>query len=95
VLAKDLMQAFDANGTIVGLLAATYFYAYAALMIPVVAGARVYPVGAYRTAFAVCAVFALAAALASLLVRETRGKNVHAMLAGAAAGRSLGAERPA
>lgn len=161
VLAKDLMQAFDADGTIVGLLAATYFYAYAALMIPagllivfflmgvvggafvltwpigrevnpphlagvavavvnmggflgaaltqgplgavldagwagvVVAGARVYPVGAYRTAFALCAAFALAAALTSLLVRETRGQNVHGRLVGAAGGRTLGTERPA
>jgi sugar phosphate permease len=34
VIAKDLMQAFDATGAIVGLLAATYFYAYAGLMIP-------------------------------------------------------------
>jgi MFS family permease len=34
VLAKDLMQAFEATGTIVGLLSATYFYAYAGLMIP-------------------------------------------------------------
>jgi len=34
VLAKDLMQAFGASGAIVGLLSATYFYAYAGLMIP-------------------------------------------------------------
>jgi MFS family permease len=34
VIAKDLMQAFGATGTIVGLLSATYFYAYAGLMIP-------------------------------------------------------------
>ncbi|HET7876728.1 MAG TPA: MFS transporter [Methylomirabilota bacterium] len=34
VIAKDLMQAFNATGAIVGLLSATYFYAYAALMIP-------------------------------------------------------------
>jgi MFS family permease len=34
VIAKDLMQAFDATGTIVGLLSSTYFYAYAGLMIP-------------------------------------------------------------
>ena len=46
-------------------------------------------------AFAVCAAFALAAALASLLVRETRGKNVHVRLVGAADGPSLGAEHPA
>jgi MFS family permease len=34
VIAKDLMQAFDATGAIVGLLSSTYFYAYAGLMIP-------------------------------------------------------------
>lgn len=42
-----------------------------------VAGARVYPVGAYRAAFTVCAGFALAAALLALLVRETRGRNIY------------------
>ena len=34
VIAHDLMHAFDATGTTVGLLAATYFYSYAALMVP-------------------------------------------------------------
>jgi len=34
VIAKDLMQAFNATGAIVGLLSSTYFYAYAGLMIP-------------------------------------------------------------
>jgi len=34
VIAKDLMQAFNTTGTIVGLLSATYFYAYAGLMVP-------------------------------------------------------------
>jgi sugar phosphate permease len=34
VLARDLMHAFDATGATVGRLAATYFYSYAALMIP-------------------------------------------------------------
>jgi MFS family permease len=34
VMAKDLMQAFHASGTIVGLLSSTYFYAYAGFMIP-------------------------------------------------------------
>ena len=34
VIARDLMQAFDATGATVGLLAATYFYSYAGLMIP-------------------------------------------------------------
>ena len=43
-------------------------------------GARVYPVGAYQAAFAVCAALALGAALLSLLLRETRGRNVYAEL---------------
>jgi MFS family permease len=34
VIAKELMQAFAATGAIVGLLSATYFYAYAGLMVP-------------------------------------------------------------
>ena len=34
VMAKDLMQAFGATGTMVGLLSATYFYSYAGLMLP-------------------------------------------------------------
>jgi hypothetical protein len=33
VIARDLMQAFEATGAI-GLLAATYFYSCAALMVP-------------------------------------------------------------
>ena len=42
-----------------------------------VAGARAYPLAAYRAAFATCAGFVFAAALLSLLVRETRGVNVY------------------
>lgn len=34
VLARDLMQAFNATGTMVGLLSATYFYSYAGFMLP-------------------------------------------------------------
>jgi MFS family permease len=34
VFAKELMQTFGATGAIIGLLSATYFYAYAGLMIP-------------------------------------------------------------
>jgi len=41
------------------------------------AGARVYPLDAYRAAFAICAAFALAAALTTLAMRETRGQNVY------------------
>jgi len=43
-------------------------------------GARVYPLEAYAGAFAACAALALAAALLSLLLRETRGRNVYADL---------------
>jgi MFS family permease len=42
-----------------------------------VAGARAYPVDAYRAAFAVCAAFALASLLLSLLLRETYGRNIY------------------
>lgn len=42
------------------------------------AGARVYPVEAYAAAFGVCAALVVAAALLSLLLRETRGRNVYA-----------------
>ncbi len=41
------------------------------------AGARVYPVSAYRTAFTVCALFVAAAAVTALFLRETRGRNIH------------------
>jgi MFS family permease len=34
VFAKELMQTFGATGAVIGLLSATYFYAYAGLMIP-------------------------------------------------------------
>lgn len=48
----------------------------------VVAGARVYPVEAYRAAFELCAAFAVLSALLTLLMRETRGRNVYAELRG-------------
>ncbi|MCI0547365.1 MAG: MFS transporter [Candidatus Rokubacteria bacterium] len=40
-------------------------------------GARVYPLEAYRLAFGICAGFVLAGCLATLLIRETRGRNIH------------------
>ena len=43
----------------------------------VAAGARVYPLAAYRAAFLLCAAFALAASLTTLAFRETRGQNIH------------------
>lgn len=46
-----------------------------------VGGARAYPVEAYRAAFGICALLVLAAALLSLLLRETRGRNVWRQLA--------------
>ncbi|HEX3177443.1 MAG TPA: MFS transporter [Methylomirabilota bacterium] len=45
-------------------------------------GARVYPVEAYRAAFGICALLALAGGGLSLLLRETRGRNVWKELAG-------------
>jgi sugar phosphate permease len=42
-----------------------------------VAGARVYPLEAYRAAFLLCAGFVVASMLMSLLVRETRGQNIY------------------
>jgi MFS family permease len=44
------------------------------------AGARVYPLEAYRGAFQVCALFVLASALTTLLIRETRGENIYDQL---------------
>ena len=43
----------------------------------VAGGARVYPLAAYRTAFAICAAFAFGAALLALFVRETGGRNIY------------------
>lgn len=40
-------------------------------------GARVYPAAAYTGAFKVCAAFVLIAAGLSLLLRETRGRNIY------------------
>ena len=40
-------------------------------------GARVYPAAAYASAFKLCAVFVLIAAVVSLLLRETRGRNIY------------------
>src|SRR5205085_701362 len=46
VIARDLMQAFGVTGATVGLVAATYFYPYAALMVP--AGLLIDAYGARR-----------------------------------------------
>jgi MFS family permease len=42
-----------------------------------VEGARVYPVASYRGAFAICVLFVLLGAAVSLLLKETRGENIH------------------
>jgi len=51
-------------------------------------GARAYPLDAYRAAFAICAAFVLGATLLSLLLRETRGRNVWQELAQGTPGRT-------
>jgi MFS family permease len=49
------------------------------------AGARVYPVEAYRASFAASAVLVLCACLVSLFFRETRGQNVYVDASGSSA----------
>jgi MFS family permease len=51
-----------------------------------IAGARVYPVDAYRASFAASAILILCASLVSLVFRETHGRNVYAAPRGPAAG---------
>ncbi len=46
----------------------------------VAAGARVYPLAAYRAAFGLCVVFVVLSAAVTLLVRETHGRNIYADL---------------
>jgi len=41
------------------------------------AGARVYPVSAYQSAFGICAGLLLVSTLLSLLLKETRGQNIY------------------
>ncbi len=57
VVAKDIMQAFNASGAIVGLLSSMYFYAYAGFMIP--AGLLIDALGVRRVAAAGSAVMGL------------------------------------
>jgi MFS family permease len=58
------------------------------------AGARVYPIEAYRAAFGVCALFALASALITFFLRETRGANIYRELAARRTGPRGGAAGP-
>src|SRR5438093_10272393 len=51
-------------------------------------GARAYPLDAYRAAFAICTALVLGATLLSLLLRETRGRNVWQELAPGTPGRT-------
>jgi sugar phosphate permease len=57
VMAKDLMQAFGATGTLLGLLSATYFYSYAGFMLP--GGLLIDALGARRVVAAGSAVMGL------------------------------------
>jgi MFS family permease len=57
VIAKELMQAFSASGTLVGLLSAAYFYPYAGLMVP--AGVLIDALGVRRVVAAGGAVMGL------------------------------------
>ena len=57
VIAKDLMQAFGATGTLVGLLSATYFYSYSGFMLP--GGLLIDALGARRVVAAGSAVMGL------------------------------------
>ncbi len=57
-------------------------------------GARVYPVSAYRGAFAVCTVFVLISMLMTLLLKETRGVNIYQQLRGQAVPAARPAARP-
>ena len=57
-------------------------------------GARVYPAAAYQAAFTVCAVFVLASALLSLLLRETGGVNVYGAIVQDSAGVPRRSGRP-
>ena len=45
-----------------------------------VAGARVYPIEAYRGAFGFCALFVLAASVTTFFFRETQGQNIYDQL---------------
>ena len=55
-------------------------------------GVRRYPVEAYRTGVALCAALVAGAALLSLLMHETHGRNIHAELRGSPPGSRIGTE---
>src|SRR2546426_6134869 len=69
VVAKEIMQAFEASGTIVGLLSATYFYAYAGFMIP--AGLLIDSLGVRRIVSAGGAVMGLGSLAMGLAGTQT------------------------
>jgi MFS family permease len=64
VIAKELMEAFSASGTLVGLLSAAYFYPYAGLMVP--AGLLVDAFGVRRVVAAGGAIMGLGTVLMGL-----------------------------
>src|SRR5438093_13254 len=67
IIAKDLMHDFHTTGAIVGLLSATYFYAYAGLMIP----AGLVAAAGWRGAFGIVSgVTLVASALCFAIVRD-------------------------
>ena len=47
-----------------------------------VAGARVYPLSAYQSGFMLCLVVTLICLIASLLIKETRCRNIYPMIKG-------------
>ena len=69
VMAKDLMQAFGATGTMVGLLSATYFYSYAGFMLP--GGLLIDALGARRVVAGGSAIMALGTL--AMAVAQTSG----------------------
>jgi MFS family permease len=68
VIAKELMQAFSAGGTLVGLLSAAYFYAYAGLMVP--AGVLIDALGVRRVVAAGGAVMGLGTILMGMTTAQ-------------------------
>jgi MFS family permease len=69
VIVKEIMQAFNASGEIIGLLSAMYFYAYAGFMIP--AGLLIDGFGVRRVVAAGSAIMGLGSLAMGLAASET------------------------
>jgi MFS family permease len=69
VIVKDIMQAFNASGEIIGLLSAMYFYAYAGFMIP--AGLLIDSFGVRRVVAGGSAIMGLGSLAMGLAASET------------------------